>query len=108
VPVWASSLVLMVLLTVTNLFSVKAHPYLTYFTIAAIGVVILSMALVADVRSQLWLGLLSLGVVLAAYFIKSARQRSRGDSGEGGLAVGEGRFARGEDRKRDPAAVPLQ
>ena len=29
------------------------YPYLTYFTIAAIGVVIASMAFVGDVRSQL-------------------------------------------------------
>ena len=49
------------------------YPYLTYFTIAAIGVVIASMAFVADVRSQLWLGLLSVGVVLVAYSIKSRR-----------------------------------
>jgi GABA permease len=85
-----------------------AYPYLTYFAIAAIAVCIGSMAFVADVRSQLWLGLLSLGVVLAAYFVKSRRQGSRGDAGEGGLAVGEGRFARGEDRERDPGSVPLQ
>ncbi len=85
-----------------------AYPYLTYFTIAAIGVVIASMAFVSDVRSQLWLGLLSLGVVLLAYVAKSARQNARGDSGEGGQAVGQGRFDRGEDRERDPASVPLQ
>ena len=85
-----------------------AYPYLTYFTIAAIGVVIASMAFVSDVRSQLWLGLLSVGVVLLAYVVKSALQNSRGDSGEGGLAVGQGRFARGEDRERDPASAPLQ
>jgi len=77
-----------------------AYPYLTYFAIAAIGVVIASMALVADVRSQLWLGLLSLGVVLAAYFAKSARQNARGDSGEGG----RGRFS----READAAPVALQ
>ena len=85
-----------------------AYPWLTYFAIGAIGVVIASMAVVADVRSQLWLGLLSVGVVLAAYFAKSARERSRGDSGKGGLAVGDGRFTRGQDRERDPSAVPLQ
>ena len=38
----------------------------------------------ADVRSQLWLGLLSVGVVLVAYFVKSARQNARGDAGDGG------------------------
>jgi GABA permease len=85
-----------------------AYPYLTWFAIAAIGVVIVSMALVADVRSQLWLGLLSVGVVLLAYWAKSARQRSRGDTGEGGLPVRSGRFAGREDRERDAASVPLQ
>jgi L-asparagine transporter-like permease len=50
------------------------YPWLTYFTIAAIGVVIASMALVADVRPQLWLGLLSVGVVLIAYWIRSRRE----------------------------------
>jgi GABA permease len=85
-----------------------AYPYLTYFAIGAIAVVIGSMALVADVRSQLWLGLLSLGVVLVAYRLKLLRQGSRGDTGEGGPAVGDGRFARGKDRERDPASVSLQ
>src|SRR4051794_23407101 len=85
-----------------------AYPYLTWFAIAAIVVVIASMAFVADVRSQLWLGLLSVAVVLIAYFVRSARQRSRGDAGEGGLAVGQGRFSAREDRERDAASVPLQ
>ena len=44
------------------------YPYLTWFTIGAIGVVIGSMAFVSDVRSQLWLGMLSVGVVLVAYW----------------------------------------
>jgi GABA permease len=70
-----------------------AYPYLTYFTIGAIGVVIVSMALVEDVRSQLWLGLLSVGAVLAAYFVKSRVQGTR-DEGGGG----RGRF--------DPSARP--
>jgi GABA permease len=71
------------------------YPYLTYFAIAAIGVVIVSMALVESVRSQLYLGLLSLGVVLAAYFIK--QRFSRDD--EGG-----GRFT----RERDRSTVPVR
>ena len=71
------------------------------------GAVALFVYLLICVRSQLWLGLLCVGVVMAAYFAKSARQRSRGDSGEGGLPRSE-RFARGEDRERDAAAVPLQ
>src|SRR3954467_3063672 len=83
-------------------------PYLTWFAIAAIVVVIGSMAFVADVRSQLWLGLLSVGVVLLAYWAKSARQRSRGDTGEAGRPVRTGRFAGREDRELDAASVPLQ
>jgi GABA permease len=71
------------------------YPYLTYFAIAAIGVVILSMALVESVRSQLYLGLLSLGVVLAAYFIKQRVAAGRPGGG------GEGRFT----RERETAPV---
>jgi GABA permease len=48
------------------------YPYLTWFAIAAIVVVIGSMATVEEVRSQLWLGLLSVAVVLGAY---AARRR---------------------------------
>jgi GABA permease len=46
-------------------------PYLTIFAIVAILVVIASMATVAEVRSQLWLGLLSVAVVLAAYWART-------------------------------------
>jgi GABA permease len=84
------------------------YPYLTWFAIAAISVVIASMAFVADVRSQLWLGLLSVAVVLGAYAIKSRRQQARGDAGDGGAPVGHGRFSTREDRERDPAAVTLE
>ena len=65
------------------------YPYLTYFAIAAIGVVIVSMALVEKVRSQLYLGLLSVGVVLLAYFIKQRVSSS---------PPGSGRFERSEER----------
>lgn len=47
------------------------YPWLTYLVIAAIVVVIASMALVDDVRSQLWWSLGSLAVVLGAYFVRS-------------------------------------
>jgi GABA permease len=72
------------------------YPYLTYFTIAAIGVVIASMAFVSDVRSQLWLGLLSLGVVLAAYFVK---HRVAGDAPP---AREDARFERTAEREEAP------
>jgi GABA permease len=45
-----------------------AYPWLTGFAIVAILVVIGSMATVEDVRSQLWLGLLSVAVVLTIHF----------------------------------------
>ena len=77
------------------------YPYLTHFAIAAIGVVIASMAFVEDVRPQLWLGLLSVAVVLGAYWIKSRRRPARGDAGPG-------RFSTREDRRRDPAAGALR
>ena len=85
------------------------YPYLTYFTIAAIVVVIGSMAFVGDVRSQLWLGLLSLAVVLAAYAVKRlVGKDAGGDAGEGGLSVRSRRFAAGQDREGDPASTALQ
>jgi GABA permease len=49
------------------------YPWLTWLVIAAIVVVIASMALVDDVRSQLWWSLGSLAVVLGAYFVRSRR-----------------------------------
>jgi GABA permease len=77
------------------------YPYLTYFAIGAIGVVIASMAFVADVRPQLWLGLLSLGVVLIAFWIKSRREHAGG-----GSDASEGRFSAPDGR--DPAAEAIQ
>jgi GABA permease len=47
------------------------YPWLTYLVIAAIVVVIASMALVDDVRSQLWWSLGSLAVVLGADFARA-------------------------------------
>ncbi len=80
------------------------YPYLTWFAIVAISVVIASMAFVDDVRSQLLLGLVSVAVVAVAFLIKNAR----GDSGEGDLPVRNGRFTAREDRERDPAAATLE
>ena len=56
----------------------------------------------------LLLGLLSVAVVAVAFVIKSRRQHARGDTGEGGPPVGNGRFTAGEDRERDPAAATLE
>jgi GABA permease len=52
------------------------YPWLTYLVIAAIVVVIGSMAFVDDVRSQLWWSLGSLAVVLGAYVLRSRRGRA--------------------------------
>jgi L-asparagine transporter-like permease len=89
IPIWASSLVLMLLLTLTNLASVKSYlliaiselrmrarlerespeklkvrmwvyPWLTWLVIVAIVVVIGSMAFVDETRDQLWWSLGSL------------------------------------------------
>jgi GABA permease len=54
------------------------YPWLSYLVIAAIVVVIGSMAFVDDVRSQLWWSLGSLAVVLGAYAIR-ARVAPRSD-----------------------------
>ena len=51
-------------------------PWLSYLVIAGILVVIASMALVAEVRSQLYLGLLSFAVVLGAYWRLRVRRGS--------------------------------
>ena len=51
-----------------------AYPYLTYFSIAAMVVVIASMALVDDVRSQLIPSLISLVVVLARVLVQEPRR----------------------------------
>ena len=51
------------------------YPYLTYFSIAAMVVVIASMALVDDVRSQLIPSFISLAVVLAAYWFRTRAER---------------------------------
>jgi GABA permease len=48
------------------------YPWLTYLVIAAIAVVIGSMAFVEDVRSQLWWSLGSLAVVLVAYLVRAS------------------------------------
>ena len=48
-----------------------AYPYLTWLVIAAIVVVIGSMALVDDVRDQLWWSLGSLAVVLIAAWVRN-------------------------------------
>jgi len=80
------------------------YPYLTWFAIVAISVVIGSMVFVDDVRSQLLLGLVSVAVVAVAFLIKNAR----GDSGEGDPPVRDGRFSTREDRERDPAAATLE
>jgi L-asparagine transporter-like permease len=50
--------------------------YLTYFAIAAMVVVIASMARVEDVRSQLIPSFISLVVVLVAYWFKTRGERS--------------------------------
>jgi GABA permease len=67
------------------------YPWLTYLVIAAIVVVIGSMALVDEVRSQLWWSLGSLAVVLGAYALRARRG--------GHHEPREGRFA----REKEPA-----
>ncbi len=70
------------------------YPYLTWFAIAAIGVVIASMAFVDDVRSQLWLGLLSVGVVLIAYVSSHGASTRAATPARVASPVGDGRFVR--------------
>ena len=54
------------------------YPWLTWLVIAAIVVVVGSMAFVDEVRSQLWWSLGSLAIVLGAYAIRARRSPSDG------------------------------
>lgn len=60
-------------------------PWLTYASIAAMVVVIGAMALVDDVRAQLWWSLASLAVVLIAGYFHTSEPRS--EPARGGAAV---------------------
>src|SRR4051812_20426646 len=63
-------------------------PWLTYLAIVAMVAVIVSMALVEDVRSQLIPSFLSLGIVLAAAWFRGRRER-----GTAAARVGRGRVS---------------
>lgn len=52
-----------------------AFPVLSYVTIAAMGAVIIAMAFLEGTRSQLFISLLTVGVVLAAYELRERRRR---------------------------------
>jgi len=54
-----------------------AYPWLTWLVIAAIVVVIGSMAFVSDVRDQLWWSLGSLAIVLLAAWLRTRQPRRR-------------------------------
>jgi len=54
-----------------------AFPWLSYLVVFGITVVIASMAFVEEVRSQLYLGLLSVAVVLGAYWLRARRGSER-------------------------------
>jgi GABA permease len=62
-------------------------PWLTYLTIAAMVVVIAAMALVADVRDQLWWSLGSLAVVVALAFWHCRRREATAPSSRVGAAA---------------------
>ncbi|MFZ3597919.1 amino acid permease [Streptomyces sp. BH104] len=51
------------------------YPYLSWATLAAIVVVLSSMLLVPDARSQLYLSVLSLAAILATYVLVRSRRR---------------------------------
>src|SRR3954447_5256060 len=59
-----------------------AFPWLTYASIVAMVAVILAMALVDDVRAQLWWSLGSLAIVLAAAWWRYRREGARGWSAQ--------------------------
>jgi GABA permease len=52
------------------------YPWLSWLTLIATIVVVASMVLVEDARSQLWLSLISLAVILGVYLIPAVRKGS--------------------------------
>ncbi|MEB8342925.1 amino acid permease [Streptomyces endophyticus] len=52
------------------------YPYLSWATLAAIIIVLSSMLLVPDARSQLYLSILSLAAILATYVLVRSRRRA--------------------------------
>ena len=79
------------------------YPVLTLLTIAAMLGVIISMGLQEDTRSQLFLSLLSLAVVLAAYPLS---RRLAGTRGPAGRRYPPRRVFRNLNRRRCPS-LPL-
>jgi GABA permease len=53
------------------------HPWLGIVTVVGIGVIIFSMSLIESTRTQLWLSLISLAVLLVAYSITQRAHRRR-------------------------------
>ncbi len=53
------------------------YPWLSWLTLVATLLVVASMVLVDDARSQLWLSLISLAVILGVYFIPAVRGGAR-------------------------------
>ncbi|MER5393590.1 amino acid permease [Saccharopolyspora sp. NPDC002686] len=53
-------------------------PWLSYLTIGLMGAVIVAMAVLPDTRSQFWLSLLTLAVILAGYQLRARRDRRGG------------------------------
>jgi GABA permease len=56
------------------------HPWLSWATLVCIGLVLISMGIVEETRSQLWLSLVSLAAFLAAYAVIARRQRRAGSA----------------------------
>jgi GABA permease len=51
------------------------HPWLSWATFVCVALVLISMAIVEDTRSQLWLSLISLAAFLAVYALLTWRQK---------------------------------
>ncbi|MCL6575058.1 amino acid permease, partial [Kyrpidia sp.] len=59
------------------------YPYLTILTIVIILVVLFSMAFMESTRSQFWMGILSLSVVLGLYMLRKRRSDREETQGAG-------------------------
>ncbi|MDR3389064.1 MAG: hypothetical protein P4L92_18645, partial [Rudaea sp.] len=58
------------------------YPYLTCFAIVGMVGILVAMAFIPDQRTPLWLGVVSLGVLLVAYAWRARKRRANGADAE--------------------------
>uniref|UniRef100_UPI00296B487D amino acid permease n=1 Tax=Paraburkholderia terrae TaxID=311230 RepID=UPI00296B487D len=63
------------------------YPYLTWFAIIGMVGILVAMAFIPDQRTPLWLGVVSLGVLLVAYAWRARKRRASFAEAERGLSA---------------------